>query len=63
MSLADLVLQKEYRNLKCDVISEFYIPILREAILYKRAVGFFNSSALYEMAIGLKELVSIRAAR
>ena len=57
MSLADLVLQKEYRNLKCDVISEFYIPILREAILYKRAVGFFNSSALYEMAIGLKELV------
>lgn len=57
MSLMDLHIEKEYRNLKCDVISDFYIPILSEACTYKRAVGFFNSSALYEMAIGLKNLV------
>ncbi len=58
MSLKDLHIEKEYRNLKCDVIGEFYIPVLSTAVKYKRAVGFFNSAALYEIAIGLKNLAS-----
>lgn len=58
MTLMDLHINKEYRNLKCDVISEFYIPVLSTAVKYKRAVGFFNSAALYEIAIGLKNLVA-----
>lgn len=58
MTLKDLHIEKEYRNLKCDVINEFYIPILSTAVKYKRAVGFFNSAALYEIAIGLKSLAS-----
>ena len=58
MTLRDLHINKEYRNLKCDVISEFYIPVLSTAVKYKRAVGFFNSAALYEIAIGLKNLVA-----
>lgn len=57
MGLSSLTIQKEYRNLKCDIIHDFYIPILSETIVYKRAVGFFNSAALYEMAIGLNQLV------
>jgi superfamily II DNA or RNA helicase len=57
MALSDLDIKKEYRNLQCDVIKDFYIPILKEAVIYKRAVGFFSSSALYEIAIGLKALV------
>lgn len=57
MALSDLHIAKEYRNLKCDVINDFYVPILSNAVMYKRAVGFFNSAALYEMAIGLKHLV------
>ena len=58
MTLKDLHIEKEYRNLKCDVIGEFYIPVLSTAVKYKRAVGFFNSAALYEIAIGLKNLAS-----
>ena len=57
MALSDLYIAKEYRNLKCDVINDFYVPILSNAVMYKRAVGFFNSAALYEMAIGLRHLV------
>lgn len=57
MALSDLHIAKEYRNLKCDVINDFYVPILSNAVMYKRAVGFFNSAALYEMAIGLRHLV------
>ena len=43
--------------MKCDIIHDFYIPILQETVKYRRAVGFFNSAALYEMAIGLSALV------
>ena len=57
MALSDLQIAKEYRNLQCNVIHDFYIPILKETVMYKRAVGFFNSAALYEMAIGLDQLV------
>lgn len=60
MALSDLYIAKEYRNLKCDVINDFYIPILSNAVMYKRAVGFFNSAALYEMAIGLRHLVEMQ---
>lgn len=57
MSLSELDIKKEYRNLQCDVIKDFYIPILRKAIVYKRAVGFFCSSALYEIATGIEQLI------
>ena len=57
MSFKDLKIEKVYKNLSNDVINEFYIPVLREAVLYKRAVGFFNSSALYEIATGLQNLI------
>lgn len=56
MSLRDVPVRKEYRNLNCDVANDFYIPVLKEAVLYKRAVGFFNSSALYEIAVGLRHI-------
>ena len=57
MALTRIEIAKEYRNQQCNVIKDFYIPILNETVMYKRAVGFFNSSALYEMAIGLEQLV------
>lgn len=57
MALSDIHIEKEYRNLNCDVVHDFYIPILSQAILYKRAVGFFSSSALYEIATGIGSLV------
>ena len=36
---------------------DFYIPLLKEAIIYKRAVGFFSSSVLTEIASGISGLV------
>lgn len=40
MALTDLSLKREYRSYKNNVVKEFYIPVLKEAILYRRAVGF-----------------------
>lgn len=57
MSLKDCVLKIAYRTLEDDVINDFYIPTLSQAILYKRAVGFFSSSALVEISKGISYLI------
>lgn len=57
MSLKDLSIKMEYRSLIDNVAKEFYIPLLREAVEYKRAVGFFSSSSLVEISKGISGLV------
>jgi superfamily II DNA or RNA helicase len=38
------------------VVQDFYIPLLTEAVSYKRAVGFFSSSSLVEISKGVASL-------
>lgn len=57
MSFKDIIIKPEYRSLSDDVVKEFYIPLLENAVLYKRAVGFFSSSALIEISKGIIGLV------
>lgn len=56
MSLSDLDIQCEYRSLVHDVAQEFYIPVLKESVLYQRAVGFFSSSILAKISEGVEYL-------
>lgn len=60
MSLKDLDLRikNEYRSLVDNVVQEFYIPLLKEANSYKRAVGFFSSTALIEISKGICDLAA-----
>lgn len=53
MSLQNHKIKTEYRSLIDNVIQDFYIPLLSEATTYKRAVGFFSSSALAEISKGI----------
>ena len=53
MSFDKLQIKGEYRSAIDSMDSDFYAPILGEAITYDRAVGFFSSSALSYIAIGL----------
>lgn len=57
MSLVDLPLLREYRSYKNNVVREFYIPVLKEAKRYQRAVGFFTSDALIEISKGISGLI------
>ncbi len=57
MGLRDVEIKNEYRSLIDNVAKDFYIPLLRQANLYKRAVGFFSSSALIEISKGIAGLV------
>ena len=58
MSLRDHEIKTEYRSLIDNVIHDFYIPLLSDACLYKRAVGFFSSSALIEISKGIAALAA-----
>ncbi len=56
MNLKDHVIKSEYRSLIDNVVQDFYIPLLKEATLYQRAVGFFSSSSLIEISKGIASL-------
>lgn len=57
MSLRDVDIKIEYRTMVDNMAHDFYIPLLSQAIEYKRAVGFFSSSVLSEIARGISCLV------
>ena len=56
MSIKNITLKNEYRSLIDNVIQDFYIPLLKEATVYKRAVGFFSSSSLVEITKGISTM-------
>lgn len=57
MNFLDLELKTEYRSRRDNVVKDFYNPVLSRAVLYKRAVGFFSSSALVALSAGICGLV------
>ena len=58
MSLLDVNLKQEYRSPRDNIVNDFYIPLLKEANLYKRSVGFFSSSSLLEISYGITHLIN-----
>ncbi len=46
-------IQLSYNTLTDDVVADFYVPCLRRAVKYKRAVGFFSSGILLRISQGL----------
>lgn len=58
MSLKDLNLKLQYRSLdQSELVDNFYVPILSEAILYQRAVGYFSSSLLFHLSKGISKMI------
>lgn len=57
MSLQDCRIKTEYRSLIDHIVKDFYIPLLTQATVYKRAVGFFSSSSLVQITKGITTIV------
>lgn len=57
MSFTELNLLKHYKTYKNNIVKEFYTPVLQEAVLYQRSVGFFSSTALIELTKGISGIV------
>lgn len=57
MSFADINIKKSYKTNSSNIVKDFYLPVLSESVLYKRAVGFFTSGALLEISKGISGLI------
>ncbi|MFW5795031.1 MAG: DEAD/DEAH box helicase family protein [Bacillota bacterium] len=57
MSLKDLAIKDIYWSGEDNLLKDFYIPCLKESIIYDRAVGFFNSSILKYISDGLYQFI------
>ncbi len=57
MNFKNLDLKMKYRSSSDDVVRSFFIPVLKCAKVYKRAVGFFSSSSLIAVSNGITGLV------
>lgn len=55
--LTDLDIKLRYRSSEDDLLSDFFLPCLREATTYSRAVGYFSSHALAAAADGLPAFI------
>jgi len=60
MSLQNVDLKRSYHSSLDNVAKGFYTPLLKEAFVYKRAVGFFSSSIFSVIATGVAELANNR---
>jgi superfamily II DNA or RNA helicase len=59
MSFRELELASAYDSgdFMSDVLADFYVPVLSEAVTYDRLAGYFNSTALAVAARGIAGLV------
>jgi len=57
MSFPDLKLKHSYTSEKDDLLEDFYILVLKEAISYKRITGYFSSSSFLTAAAGLAQFI------
>lgn len=58
MGFFDVYIKKEYRSPRDNIVNDFYIPLLKESVKYKRSVGFFSSSSLIEITYGISCLIN-----
>ncbi len=58
MSFGGMQFSLSYNNQENDIVQEFLLPALKEGIEYDRAVGFFSSSSLLSISVGIKSLVN-----
>lgn len=56
MIFPNILIKQEYRSPQDNIVQYFYIPVLENAVSYRRSVGFFSSSALIEISKGICEL-------
>ncbi len=57
MSFQELKLKRSYSSEKEDLLLGFYIPVLTEAISYRRITGYYSSTSFFIAARGFSEFI------
>lgn len=52
----DMHIEKRYRSNTNNIPADFLIPMLMNASVYKRAVGYFSTSSLVNLSVGLASM-------
>lgn len=52
----DIQIEKRYRSNTNDIPRDFLIPMLLNTSVYKRAVGYFSTSSLVNLSVGLASM-------
>lgn len=60
MGFESLNISRSYKTNKNNIVKEFFLPILKCSVMYKRAVGFFSSAALIELSKGISGIIKNR---
>jgi hypothetical protein len=50
-------LRRHYAGQASQLVNEFYLPILSQAVLYDRQAGYFDSASLVQLAAGLAAFI------
>lgn len=59
MSLKDIEIKEQYRSDDCSDLGTYFVSkMLEQSVIYKRAVGFFSSSALIKISYGISKLLN-----
>jgi len=57
MSFQNLQLKHSYSSENDNLVVDFYIPVLKEAQIYRRVTGYFSSSSLFIAARGFSDFI------
>lgn len=57
MSFEEIRIKGTYRTNEDNIIDDFLVPVLKQSIKYKRAAGFFSSTALIKLSYGISGLI------
>ena len=57
VSFKELKLKHTYNSEKDNLLNDFYIPVLKNAIKYDRIAGYFSSESFRISAEGLSHLI------
>ena len=52
----DIEIKKRYRSNENNIPKDFLVPLLENATVYKRAVGYFSTTSLVNLSVGLTSL-------
>jgi superfamily II DNA or RNA helicase len=57
MTFREIEIKRSYNSEANDILNEFYIPVLKSAIDYKRVAGYFSSSSFYIASRGISQFI------
>jgi superfamily II DNA or RNA helicase len=57
MTFREIKIKRSYSSETDDILNDFYIPVLKNAVDYKRVAGYFSSSSFHIASRGISQFI------